>query len=545
MTPIQIEGNIIDIPARRIYPGRVTLADGRIQAIESIAEGSYSQYVLPGFIDAHVHVESSMLAPSEFARMATVHGTVATISDPHEIANVLGLEGVRFMVNNGNAVPFHFFFGAPSCVPATTFETAGAALRPADIRTLLEQDGREYLSEMMNFPGVLHQQPDVMEKLAIAKLLHRPIDGHAPGLRGDEARRYAEAGITTDHECFTLDEALDKIHFGMTILIREGSAAKNFDALHPLIAMHPTRVMFCSDDKHPNELAQGHINLLVKRAVVEHDYDLFHVLHAACLAPIDHYGLNVGRLRVGDRADLIVIEDIKDFRILQTYVSGQLVSENGHPLISSVPITAVNNFDTSPKKPSDFTIKATGPRMRVIEVLDGQIVTNAMEVPTKIVDGLAVPDVPNDILKLTVVNRYHDAPPAVAFVKNFGLSCGALASCIAHDSHNIIAVGCSDEELCQAVNYIIEDRGGICAVGNNNVSRLPLPLAGIMSIEDAWKVAALYKRIDSHAKQLGTKLHAPFMSLSFLALLVIPSLKLSDKGLFDVNTFNFTELMLH
>ncbi|MDP1834617.1 MAG: adenine deaminase [Chlamydiales bacterium] len=539
----KIFGQIVDIEKRRIFPGSVSYEDDYIKDIQEIADAPNDRYILPGFIDAHIHIESSMVAPSEFARIAVTHGTVATVSDPHEIANVMGIEGIRFMEQNGRQVPFHFFFGASSCVPATTFETAGAVLTEAEIKELFEHDHLKYLSEMMNFPGVLNHDPMVMKKLATAKTHDRPIDGHAPGMRGDEAKRYIDEGISTDHECFTLEEAQEKLSYGMKILIREGSAAKNYEALHPVISSHPLDVMFCSDDKHPDELVQGHINLLVKRAI-DDGHELFNVLHAACIAPIQHYGLyEVGRLRPGDSADFIVLQDLKNFKVLQTYIKGKLVAENGETLIPRVAVSCINNFHATPKKPQDFAIPANGTHtIRVIEVLDGQIITKELHVPAKIVDGNLVPDVPNDILKLTVVNRYSDAPPAVAFVKNFGLREGALASSIAHDSHNVIAVGCTDEELCQAVNAIINSKGGVATVTHNETVLLPLPIAGLMSPEDGWKVAELYGVVDAKAKEIGCKLHAPFMSLSFLALLVIPALKLSDKGLFDVTKFAFTDL---
>ncbi len=537
-----LQGNIVDIPKRQIFAGQVTVADGRIASITPTPNAKYDQFILPGFIDAHVHVESSMLAPSEFARMAVVHGTVGTVSDPHEIANILGMEGIRFMIHNGLQVPFHFYFGASSCVPATSCETAGAVIDAEDIRVLFEQDGLKYLSEMMNFPGVLNQQLDVMAKLAVAKELKRPIDGHAPGLTGDEARRYASEGITTDHECFSLEEALDKLRNGMKILIREGSAAKNFDALHPVIRSNPLQVMFCSDDKHPHELAKSHIDGLVRRAITDKGHDLFDVLRAACLTPIEHYGLEIGSLKQGDSADFIVVENLENFHVKQTYISGQLVAHYGKSLIDRVPVNVINNFSASPKSPSDFKVKAKGNNLRVIVVLDGQLITKELVVQATVKDGYVIPDVANDILKLVVVNRYSDAPPAVGFVKNFGLRTGALASSIAHDSHNIVAVGCNDEEICQAVNAVIQERGGIAVVGNAKTSTLSLPLAGLMSPDDGWSVAARYEAIDAEAKALGTTLQAPFMSLSFLTLLVIPSLKLGDKGLFNVDTFAFTHL---
>jgi adenine deaminase len=539
---LRIESNIVDVLSRRIYSGIVSIEDGRITGIEKTNQVQ-DTYLLPGFIDAHVHVESSMLIPSEFARLSVVHGTVATVSDPHEIANVLGIDGIKYMIENGKKVPFKFYFGASSCVPATSFETAGAAIAPNGICELFEKDGLHYLSEMMNWPGVLHKDPEVMEKIRIAQEFNRPVDGHAPGLKGVDAKNYIDAGITTDHESFTLDEALDKIKYGMNIIIREGSAAKNYEALHTLIKTHPDKIMFCSDDKHPNDLVVSEIDEHVRRSIA-YGYDLFDVLHAACVKPVHHYNLQVGLLREGDPADFIVINNLKDFKVLQTYINGRLVAENGKTLIPRVEAEIVNHFNTSPKKPEDFIVSANSKMIRVIEVFDCQLITRELHQPPKIVDNKAVSDVENDILKLTVVERYSNGKPSVAFIKNFGLKKGAIASCVTHDSHNIIAVGVTDEDICAAVNGIIEAKGGIGAAFDGNVEVLPLPVAGIMTNEDGYMVAEKYTKLDKIAKQLGTKLHAPFMTLSFMALLVIPQLKLSDKGLFDGSKFEFVNLFV-
>ncbi len=538
---VRERGFVVDLFARRIFPAELSVEQGRIQAILPMEAHQVERvYLLPGFVDAHVHVESSLLPPPEFARLATVHGTVATVSDPHEIANVLGIEGVRYMLRTGQQVPFKFCFGAPSCVPATRFETAGAELSADDIRTLFAE-GITYLSEMMNFPGVLSGDPDVLAKLAVARAMGRPIDGHAPGLRGEQARQYAAAGITTDHECTELEEALDKIAAGMKILIREGSAARNFDALHPLLQLHPDSCMFCTDDQHPDLLVLGHINELVRRAVAL-GYDLFDVLRAASLHPVQHYGLPVGLLRVGDPADFIVVEDLTDFRVLRTYINGELVASDGKPLLEHRPVECPNQFRARPKRVEEFRLAAQGTRARVIEAYDGQLLTGELLLPVRICDGAVLPDPERDILKLTVVNRYADAPPAVALIRGFGLRRGALASSVAHDSHNIIAVGASDEELCRAVNAVIEHRGGLAVVEGEEVLVLPLPIAGLMSPEDGYTVARLYTALDQRAKQLGSPLRAPLMTLSFMALLVIPALKLSDLGLFDGRSFRFTSL---
>jgi adenine deaminase len=538
---VRERGFVVDLFARRIFPAELSVHQGRIQAIVPMeAQQVERVYLLPGFVDAHVHVESSLLPPPEFARLATVHGTVATVSDPHEIANVLGIEGVRYMMRTGQQVPFKFCFGAPSCVPATRFESAGAELSADDIRTLFTE-GITYLSEMMNFPGVLSGDPDVLAKLAVARAMGRPIDGHAPGLRGEQVRQYAAAGITTDHECTELEEALEKIAAGMKILIREGSAARNFDALHPLLRLHPESCMFCTDDQHPDLLVQGHINELVRRAVAL-GYDLFDVLRAASLHPVQHYGLPVGLLRVGDPADFIVVEDLTDFRVLRTYINGELVANEGKPLLEHRSVECPNQFRARPKRVEEFRLPAQGTRARVIEAYDGQLLTGELLLPVRTYNGEVLPDPEQDILKLTVVNRYADAPPAVALIRGFGLRRGALASSVAHDSHNVIAVGASDEELCRAVNAVIEHRGGLAVVEGEEVLVLPLPIAGLMSPEDGYTVARLYTALDQRAKQLGSPLRAPLMTLSFMALLVIPALKLSDRGLFDGRSFRFTSL---
>ena len=542
MHTFTISGRLIDLFQRRIYPAEITIENGTITHIAE-TDNAPGQYILPGFVDAHVHIESSMLVPSAFARLAVVHGTVATVSDPHEIANVCGIPGIQYMIDDSKKTRFKFFFGAPSCVPATFFETAGAHIDAAATRTLLQNPDIWYLSEMMNYPGVLFQDEEVMKKIQAAHELGKPVDGHAPGLQGEQAATYAAAGITTDHECFTLEEALGKISLGMHILIREGSAAKNYEALHPLLQTHPQHVMFCSDDKHPDDLVLHHINAHVKRSL-QHGYDLFDVLHAASVNPVQHYKLPVGLLRIGDLADFIVINDTQRFDVLQTYIGGKLVAEKGKSLLPVVKVESINNFNTNHRQPADFAIpaSATTTHIRIIEAIEGQLVTNELQLPGKAVDGMWVSDTENDILKIAVVNRYTpNMPASVAFIKNFGLKHGALASTVAHDCHNIIAVGVDDNSLCAAVNALIDSKGGI-AVANDpdTVAVMPLPVAGLMTDADGYEVGAQYAALDAKAKQLGTPLHAPFMTLSFMALLVIPSLKLSDKGLFNGSKFEFT-----
>ena len=593
-----VAGVLVDVHQQTQFPAELVVSGGKIQAIRPFTPqtGQSLPFILPGFIDSHVHIESSMLVPAEFARLAVVHGTVATVSDPHEIANVCGLEGVEFMIENGKTVPFKFNFGAPSCVPATIFETAGASLDAEQVEDLLKRPEIKYLSEMMNFPGVLHGDLEVIKKITASLRLGKPVDGHAPGLRGEVAGRYihpewfaplnphemaspnpSEGGalnsdirkvitgfehaevppsggfrgaISTDHECFTAEEALDKLRFGMKIIIREGSAAKNFDALIDLLNDWPEQMMFCSDDKHPDSLVLGHINQLCARAVAK-GIDIYKILRAACVNPVEHYKLDVGLLRVGDPADFILVEDLKKFEVVRTYIDGEVVAESKKSNLPSVASAkgglkskkagTVNNFSCSPKTEEAFKVKYAGDKtIPVIEALDGQLITNRLDLVPKLENGEIISDTENDVLKIVVVNRYQEAPVAKAFIKGFGLKLGALASSVAHDSHNIVAVGVDDESLCRAVNLVIAEQGGLSAVGLGQELVLGLPVAGLMSNGDGYEIADAYTRLDQFTKkELGSTLASPFMTLSFMALLVIPHLKLSDKGLFDGDGFGF------
>jgi adenine deaminase len=528
---MHIKGQLVGIRERRIFPAELIIENGRIVSAREIARAP-DEFILPGFIDAHVHIESSLMVPAEFARIAITHGTLAAVSDPHEIANVLGVPGIEFMTANGRQVPFYFYFGAPSCVPATGFETAGATVSASEVASLLATPDIYYLSEMMNVPGVIRHDRAVMAKIHAAHRNGKPIDGHAPGLSGEYLKKYIATGISTDHECSTLDEALEKLQGGMKILIREGSAARNFDALIPLIEEHFTRLMFCSDDKHPDSLLRGHINQLAARAVAK-GYDIFKVLHAACLTPLQHYGLKHGTLQAGDPADFIIVNNLQEFRARQSYVQGEKVAEEGRCLFPSGAVTPLNHFTDSPLSESDLYHRPADPEP-VIVCLDGQLLTEREDVPAA--ELLAQ----NDCLKLVVVNRYRRAKPAIDHVKNFGLKKGAIAGSVAHDSHNIIAVGTSDREICRAINLVMACRGALAACHEGEELVLPLPVAGLMSTADAWWVAGKYAELDRFCKEvLGATLQAPFMNLSFLALLVIPHLKLSDKGLFDGDTFSF------
>lgn len=534
-----IKGQVIDILNRTIYPAEVVINKQSIEAINPTLSAPM-KYILPGFIDAHIHIESSMLVPYEFAKIALRHGTVATISDPHEIANVLGVEGVDYMIENAKDAHLKFHFGAPSCVPATSFETAGAEIDSEAVHKLLQRKDIYYLSEMMNYPGVLNRDAEVINKLQLAKLHQKPIDGHAPGLVGDLAQSYISQGITTDHECFTHSEALDKLCRGMKILIREGSAAKNYQALHPLISSHVDQVMFCSDDKHPDDLQEGHINLLVKRALQD-GHDLFNILKVACINPYFHYKMRSGLLRVGDPADFIVIDDLRNFKVKETYISGRCVMSSDNSTLTQKKHKIVNQFNAQKVEAEDFIISQKDYNgLPIIEAIDGELITNKLKISLDSdANGNMQVDLKQDILKIVVVNRYQNAPPAVAFIKNFGLKYGAIGSTVAHDSHNIVVVGTNDVDIAAAVNVLIDSKGGLCALNNGEVEILPLPIAGLMSDQDGQSVSDKYKELNNKVKLMGSPLNSPFMTLSFMALLVIPKIKLSDKGLFDADSFKF------
>ena len=535
-----VSGQYVDIVGKQIYPATIQVENGTIVSI-SPCENAPLQYLLPGFIDSHVHIESSMLIPSSFARLAVLHGTIGTISDPHEIANVCGVDGVHYMIDNGKKVPFHFFFGAPSCVPATNFETAGAMIDSDQITELLASDDIYYLSEMMNFPGVLYQDDEVMKKISAAHQAGKPVDGHAPGLRGEEAKKYIAAGISTDHECFTIDEALDKLGFGMKILIREGSAAKNFEALYPLLNSHTNNIMLCSDDKHPDSLLEGHINQLCSRAIAK-GIDKFKVLQAACINPVEHYKLPTGKMQVGDPANFIMVNDLISFEVVSTFINGLMVAEKGKSYIAAIPENSINQFDAPFISAVQLKIDTKDyPNQNglipVIEAIDGQLITNCIWMSPTEKENCLIANTTNDVLKLVVYNRYKTAAPSIAFIKNFGFTHGAIASTVAHDSHNIIAVGVDDESIMTAINSVIQEKGGVSCVNKTDSKILALPVAGLMSTADPYEVAEQYTIIDAMSKGLGSKLASPFMTLSFMALLVIPHLKLSDKGLFDGDQF--------
>ena len=533
-------GYIVDVAGNRIFKGEIGVAAGIIVSItekDSVAD----RYIAPGLIDAHVHIESSMLTPGEFAREAVKHGTVAAVSDQHEIANVLGMQGVRFMIENSRKVPFKFSFGAPSSVPATVFETSGAALGVEEVTELLAMPEIGYLAEMMNYPGVISGDFEVHQKIAAAQKAGKPIDGHAPGITGADLQKYAAAGITTDHESFTLDEALEKLSLGMKILIREGSAAKNFNTLHPLIKTHPDMIMFCSDDIHPDDLVKGHINLLVKRALNE-GYDLLSVLRISSYNPVKHYNLPVGLLQLGDAADFIIFNNPEQFEIQEVYINGSKVAERGVSHIKPIGETPLNAFGANKISIADIEVPALAKQIKVIDIVPDELITKQSIMPANVVNGKVASDVKNDVLKIVMLNRYQPAKPVVAFIRNSGLKSGAIASSVVHDSHNIICIGADDRSIVEAVNAIVEAKGGISASRDGVASVLPLPYGGLMDNRAAAAMAQDYERLDAEAKAMGTTLSAPYMTLSFMGLLVIPELKLSDMGLFDVEKFEFVDL---
>jgi adenine deaminase len=534
--------NLIDIHNREIFPAQIEIEQGRITGISRTGE-KCNGYMLPGLIDAHVHIESSMVTPTEFSREAVRHGTVGVVSDPHEIANVLGVEGVTFMVENARQTPLKILFGAPSCVPATPFESSGASIDAQAVKQMLQIPEIGYLSEMMNYPGVVQHDEEVMRKIDAALAQGVPVDGHAPGLTGTALAHYAGAGITTDHECFTYEEAVEKIGQGMHILIREGSGAKNYSALVPLLQEYPEKVMFCTDDLHPDDLVRGHINLLVKKAIAE-GYDLFDTLRAASLNAVRHYKLDVGLLRVGDPADFIIVDAPGQMQVQATYINGIPVYRDGKVTIPGISPAVVNKFQIGEINETDLQVKQEGNRMNVIRAIDGELITHAVQADPLTVDGMVQSDTENDILKIVVVNRYNPAPPAVGFIQGFGLQRGALVSSIAHDSHNIICVGTNDQDMVETINWVIRNKGGIALHDGTRVHGLPLEIAGIMSPGSVKNAADKYKELSEKASRLGTRLTAPFMTLAFMALLVIPDLKISDKGLFDGRTFSFIPLFV-
>jgi adenine deaminase len=532
---MKISGYLIDIHSREVYSAIISFENGIIESIIK-SNKQESVYIMPGLIDAHVHIESSMVTPGSFALKAVSRGTIGVVSDPHEIANVLGYKGVELMIKDGQQVPMKFWFGAPSCVPATIFETSGAEINAGIIKKLLAREEIKYLSEMMNYPGVVYGDPEVLEKIKMAKDSNKKIDGHAPGLKGRDLQKYVSAGISTDHECSTIEEAREKIALGMKILIREGSAARNLDALKELYNESPGDLMLCSDDLHPEMLMKRHINKLVAKLVSE-GYDLIDVVRSATLNPVRHYGLEVGLLRIGDPADFIIVDDPRKMNVMETWINGRKVFGNGETKFDYKPGKNYNKFNCTEIKSEDILIKKTGRKIRVIKAFDGELLTK--EILLELPEGKFVEsNTRKDILKIVVKDRYNDSQPSVGFINGFGLKTGAFASSVAHDSHNIICVGTNDADMVAAINEIVKMRGGLSVAGNDKIESLELPIAGIMTNLTVDEVAEKYEYLSSRVKSLGCTMSAPFMTLSFMALLVIPELKISDKGLFDGIRFN-------
>ncbi len=538
----KVFGNIADPLNRRLFNGAVCVRDGIIGDIVKLSDDIDPEmdFIMPGFIDSHVHIESSMMLPDMFARSAARSGVVGAVADPHEIANVLGLDGVRLMIGNAGSTPFHFMFAAPSCVPSTGFETAGATLDACAVKEMLSWSGIGALAEVMNVSEVLYGDRDMLAKFDAARAAGKPIDGHAPGLSGDGLKQYALAGITTNHECSTESEAREQAAAGLYILIREGSAARNFDALSPLVGDLPDSVMFCTDDCHPDFLQDGRYYQHVKRSIAR-GYPLWNVLRAASVTPVKHYGLPVGLLQKGDSADFIIVDNLKDFNCKATFLSG-----TRYDSINPLPADEhrkdeqqPNNFKAGHISKEDIALKPSCAMQKVIVAYDGQLVTGIEEMEALMKDGRAVSDPSRDMLKIVVINRYdRGAKTAVGFIKGFGISKGALASSVAHDSHNIIALGASDEDIVRAVNRIADTGGGLAAVCGERMESLALPVAGIMSPGTDVDVLDGYLKVRKMAQSMSPAHSDAFMTMSFMTLPVIPALKITDKGLFDFASFS-------
>jgi adenine deaminase len=544
----KICGNLILLKKEQIKPGCLIINDGIIKEI-IFNENNYNDYILPGFIDSHVHIESSMLTPEKFSELTIKNGTVAVIADPHEIANVLGIKGIEFMIESAEKAKIKIFFMAPSCVPATKFETSGGEITYKDIEYLYEKYPNKILGlgEVMNYPGVIYGDKEMLNKLNITKRFNKRIDGHAPNLTGKDLRKYIDAGIETDHECSTLDEAIEKIKLGMKIQIREGSAARNFDDLKELINLYPDEIMFCTDDSHPDELTEkGEINKIVKLALKE-NYPLFNILKASSLNAIEHYNIPVGKLEVGDPADFIITDSLNsNFIIKNVYINGKerFNKSSEYEKDKNKIQHNINNFKANKITIDKLKLKCDeNKKVKIIRSFDKSLLTETTCGELKCKNGELKSDIENDILKIAVINRYVEKPePSIGFINGFNLKKGAIASSIAHDSHNIIAVGTNDEDLTNVINLIIENKGGLAVVNENFKYIIPLEIAGLMTNESGEIIANTYKEINKITKELGCQYNAPFMTLGFMALLVIPELKISDKGLFDNTKFNFTDL---
>ena len=539
----RIEGNIIDHHHKEIFEGSIEIEGKHIKAIHRHPTCSAS-YIMAGLVNAHVHLESSMLMPQEFGKLSIAHGTIATVSDPHEIANVMGTEGIEYLMQHAESSPIKHFFTIPSCVPASPFDSNGATIDSDEVEQLARSGRFVALSEVMNIPGVIHKDPEVIAKLAVAKANHLPIDGHAPLLSGEPLQQYAAASITTDHESCDLQIAKEKLSNGIKIILRQGSAAKNYPSLHPLIASHTDQLMFCTDDSHPDDLLHhGEIDLILRKALTD-GYSIFDLLKIASSNPINHYKLNVGQLRPGDLADFIVIDNLEALHTKQVYIEGELcydsrqAGEQAPP--ESQPIIPINRFDHAPIQPQCLAFPTDGTELLMIGLISNQIITQKRSFTPHTTHNFES-DLTQDILKIVYLNRYTDSEPQVAFCQGMGLKRGALASSIAHDSHNIIAIGCSDQAITEAINELIAHRGALVVHDGHKVHSLPLPIGGIISDQPATEVIRRYEHLQRLTNLIGSPLQSPFMTLSFLALVVIPHLKIGEQGLFDYNLFDWVE----
>lgn len=537
-----IEGNVVDVRHKRVLKARISHEDGVITSVEEVS-GDFEGYLIPGLIDSHIHVESSLLCPSRFAEMTIPHGTTAVVAAPHEIANVLGLPGIEYMVKDSKTVPLRMYFTAPACVPTTPFETSGAAFGPAEIEQMLSREEFIALGEITDYPGAIAHDPEVMAKLEVARRLHKPIDGHAPQLSGPELREYVNLGISTDHECTSSEEAIEKAALGMLVMVRQGSASKDLESLVPFASKH--EFLLVSDDINVCDLAHGHLDRTLAQAI-SFGVDPMHALRAATINPALHYNLPLGAIEVGRMADVVKVSDLESFKVDEVFIGGELVSSGGVSRFEVRPKEIVNQFVLQRRTPSDFEVKTAlqSVNVRVIGLIKDEIVTDSLLANLRSQNRKVMPDIENDILHMSVANRYRDAPVSNAFVKGFGLKSGAIASSVAHDSHNIIAVGASSDDMAIAVNTLVEEGGGFCVCSAGQCSILHLRVAGLMCTKPAREVMRVLDVLLEKIKGLGCVVPNPFMKLSFLSLLVVPRLKLGDKGLFDVEHFQFVDVIV-
>jgi len=547
--------SIINVFSGEIIPGSIAVAKGYIAGF-----GSYpakrvvdmkGRFVAPGFIDAHVHIESSMSCPAEFARCVLPHGTTTVAADPHEIANVLGAEGIGYMIDSSKDQPVNIYYTLPSCVPATDMETSGAKLGADDLLPFMNNSQIIALAEMMNFPGVIYRDNEVLRKIEGMKKQRKPVDGHAPGLTGRDLHAYISAGISSDHECTTEKEAKEKLNAGMHIMIREGTGAKNLKNLLPIINRQTSRrLMWCTDDRHPHDIIkEGHIDFIV-RSAIRMGLDPLTAIQMATINTAEYFGLNnVGAIGPGRQADLVVFSDIKNPVIEEVYFRGNLAAREGKilPEIKKpAPLNIWPSMNVDIDK-IDFSIPAVSRQARVIEIIPHQLITGQSLIKVAVSGNSAISDIKRDILKIAVVERHKGTGnTAVGFVRGFDLKQGALASSVAHDSHNIIIVGTNDEDMKTALEAVFKMGGGLAAASNGKIlANLSLPIAGLMSLQPVKTIKEKLDNLIDISREFGSSLNDPFMTLSFLALPVIPELKITDKGLVDVAKFRIVPLFVN